>query len=106
MRGTKARPKRKAVPVPHLHYLFQPADSPQGVSGGAVPIEALVISPSPRPVGDILKGYCEARGLDVGRFRCRPVDINRENMRRDGRGTLRVIGEDGKSIKALIEWKR
>ena len=91
----------------HQHlYLIQPADPPAGVPEGAVPIEALVFSPSPRPPSDILEGYCATRGLDAGRFRCRPVEIDRKNMRRDGRGTLRILDEDGKTLKAIIEWER
>ena len=91
----------------HQHlYLIQPAVPPRGVPEGAVAIEALVFSPAPRPDSDILEGYCTARGLDAGRFRCRPVSIDKKNMRRDGRGTLRILDENGKTLKAIIEWKR
>ena len=105
MRSPKAQRRRKAG-TGLQHYLIQPADPLPGVPEGSVAIEGLVISPSHCPAGEILEGYCEARGLDAGRFRCRPVDIDRKYMRRDGRGTLRLIGEDGKSIKARIDWKR
>ena len=91
----------------HQHlYLIQPCVPPAGVSEGAVPIEALVFSPSPRPPGDILEGYCATRGLDAGRFRCRSVEIDRKIKRREGRGTLRILDKDGKTLKAIIEWKR
>lgn len=104
MRSPKAPCKRKAT-VGHQHrYLIQPADPPPGVPEGAVPIEALVFSPSPRPAGDILEGYCATRGLDVGRFRCRHVSFDRKNMRRDGRGKLRILDEDGRRLKARIDW--
>ena len=87
-------------------YLIQPADPPQGVPAGAVSIEALVFSPSPRPPGDVLKGYCETQGLDMGKFRCRKVIISKDNLRREGRGTLRILDENGKTLKARIEWDR
>ena len=91
----------------HQHlYLIQPADPPQGVPKGAVAIEALVFSPSPRPADVVLKGYCETRGLDMGKFRCRKVTISKDNLRREGRGTLRILDENGKTLKARIEWKR
>ena len=91
----------------HQHlYLIQPADPPKGVPEGAVAIEAIVFSPSPRPAGDVLKGYCETRGLDMGRFRCRKVTISKDNLRRERRGTLRILDGDGKTLKAFIEWKR
>ena len=94
-------------PKAHQHlYLIQPAVPPAGVPEGAVPIEALVFSPSPRPADVVLKSYCEARGLDVGKFRCRPVSFDRKNLKRDGRGTLRILDENGKTLKAIIEWKR
>ena len=94
-------------PKAHQHlYLIQPAVPPAGVPEGAVPIEALVFSPAPRPADVVLKGYCEARGLDVGKFRCRPVSFDRKNLKRDGRGTLRILDEDGKRLKAHIEWER